>query len=708
MVKEQFRETDVAKKISHVTFGLLNANEIQQLAHLHVVSKNLYNQDGHHKPVQHGVLDHKMGTSEKDNSCETCGKGLADCVGHYGYIDLELPCFHIGYFRATIMALQIICKTCSRVILPPEVKQAFMEKLKRPMSYLQRKAMRKKIYERSRKVSICPYCAAYNVLTRLIETNITSNQDVVAQPITPSKPKNSKHKTGFDAAWLTAFTWLLVVKEPDSSGNNTDVMYCKLCKKHRTYGYNGSKTWVDIGSLRDKIKEHQDSDQHKDALKQEVNHTASDMTAKIATTAQKSIRDALKVLYFLISHNLPLDMFSSFIDLCIELGATNLGNLRLAKRELQNATAETLTKTISTELTNHQLNLQDMTGFASDGAAVFLGKKTGIATRLKDINPSLITIHCRDHRLALATRDSFNSVPVMKKVDDTLEKLYKYYKYSCNHSASLKAVQIAFNQAPLTIKQAKHHRWLSHNQAVASIVRSYQAIVVDLETSNISSDPVGNGILKSLKDPTTLRCPSTLADTLPHLCTNQKADFNTNKTPFLDQLIDNVTARFTDSDIIDQLSIMDLNGTDTLPALYGFTELYTLADHFSMDPEDLQTQWQDFLQLVDSMSTQECSVTQLLKLLHTSDCGLQEMYPLVHQLYAITATLPLSTAEVERVFSQVKLIKTSHRSNLKTTTLNRLLNIKLNCTSILFDTLLDKVTNQFFQKKDRRLLQFTH
>ena len=38
---------------------------------------------------------------------------MADCVGHYGYIDLELPCFHIGYFRATIMVLQTICKVTS-------------------------------------------------------------------------------------------------------------------------------------------------------------------------------------------------------------------------------------------------------------------------------------------------------------------------------------------------------------------------------------------------------------------------------------------------------------------------------------------------------------------------------------------------------------------------------------------------------------------
>lgn len=47
------------------------------------------------------------GTSEKDRPCETCGKSLADCLGHYGYIDLELPCFHVGYFKAVIGILQV-------------------------------------------------------------------------------------------------------------------------------------------------------------------------------------------------------------------------------------------------------------------------------------------------------------------------------------------------------------------------------------------------------------------------------------------------------------------------------------------------------------------------------------------------------------------------------------------------------------------------
>lgn len=53
------------------------------------------------------ILYFLQGTSEKDRPCLTCGKNLADCLGHYGYLDLELPCFHVGYFKATIGILQV-------------------------------------------------------------------------------------------------------------------------------------------------------------------------------------------------------------------------------------------------------------------------------------------------------------------------------------------------------------------------------------------------------------------------------------------------------------------------------------------------------------------------------------------------------------------------------------------------------------------------
>jgi hypothetical protein len=186
---------------------------------------------------------------------------------------------------------------------------------------------------------------------------------------------------------------------------------------------------------------------------------------------------------------------------------------------------------------------------------------------------------------------------------------------------------------------------------VSSIVGSYQAIVVDLETSDISSDPVDNGILKNMNDPTTLKPLLLLADTLPHITalslvfqcrdvnlgmvkttvdttikilqtrktqngpwqlkySQMSSDINLTNTlnpyfkvkeQFLTQFITNISDRFMDTHIIDQLAVMDFSGTSVdLPALYGYTEMHDIAAHFSMDLEDLQLQWQ----ILYSSSTQ--------------------------------------------------------------------------------------------------------
>ncbi|XP_078201620.1 DNA-directed RNA polymerase III subunit RPC1 isoform X2 [Callithrix jacchus] len=186
MVKEQFRETDVAKKISHICFGMKSPEEMRQQAHIQVVSKNLYSQDNQHAPLLYGVLDHRMGTSEKDRPCETCGKNLADCLGHYGYIDLELPCFHVGYFRAVIGILQMICKTCCHIMLSQEEKKQFLDYLKRPsLTYLQKRGLKKKISDKCRKKNICHHCGAFNGtvkkcgLLKIIHEKYKTNKKVV-------------------------------------------------------------------------------------------------------------------------------------------------------------------------------------------------------------------------------------------------------------------------------------------------------------------------------------------------------------------------------------------------------------------------------------------------------------------------------------------------------------------------------------------------
>jgi DNA-directed RNA polymerase beta' subunit len=61
-------------------------------------------------------INHYQGTTDKNAFCETCGQSYVNCVGHYAYIKLVVPVFHIGYFKHTISILQAICKVR---ILPP-------------------------------------------------------------------------------------------------------------------------------------------------------------------------------------------------------------------------------------------------------------------------------------------------------------------------------------------------------------------------------------------------------------------------------------------------------------------------------------------------------------------------------------------------------------------------------------------------------------
>ena len=93
----------------HIQFSVLSSREAVAIAEFEANQRDLYKAEDR-TPVPHGVLDRRLGTSDKAGKCETCGLALADCVGHYAYIKLVLPVFHIGYFKHVLGILQCICK----------------------------------------------------------------------------------------------------------------------------------------------------------------------------------------------------------------------------------------------------------------------------------------------------------------------------------------------------------------------------------------------------------------------------------------------------------------------------------------------------------------------------------------------------------------------------------------------------------------------
>ncbi|KAJ3810847.1 hypothetical protein F5876DRAFT_40963 [Lentinula aff. lateritia] len=150
------------KVIKKLQFSLLNAQDTVKYAEFEVTHRDLYTHN-ERLPVKDGVLDRRLGTTEKNAFCETCGQATIDCVGHYAYIKLVVPVFHIGYFKHTIGILQCICKTCARVLLEEPDRRNFIKRFRRPnLENMQRQALIKAVNTMSRKTVYCPYCSATN------------------------------------------------------------------------------------------------------------------------------------------------------------------------------------------------------------------------------------------------------------------------------------------------------------------------------------------------------------------------------------------------------------------------------------------------------------------------------------------------------------------------------------------------------------------
>ncbi len=83
-----------------------------------MVNRNLYDATKR-EPTEYGCLDRRLGVSDKKTKCTSCGKELTDCIGHFGHVSLELPVYHIGYFKEVIFIIIIIIysNNCNIVIV---------------------------------------------------------------------------------------------------------------------------------------------------------------------------------------------------------------------------------------------------------------------------------------------------------------------------------------------------------------------------------------------------------------------------------------------------------------------------------------------------------------------------------------------------------------------------------------------------------------
>ncbi|KAF2665315.1 DNA-directed RNA polymerase III [Microthyrium microscopicum] len=150
-------------RIGALDFGVMSQDEIEKQAQLEVSDRNLYDLDAERNPTKNGPLDRHLGTSSKTAICATCGHEQRSCNGHWGFVRLEAPCFHIGFLAFTVEVLNQICKSCSRILLPHAERQNYLKSLRKPnLDSFQKKKLLQRLQADCKKVRRCPHCDSSN------------------------------------------------------------------------------------------------------------------------------------------------------------------------------------------------------------------------------------------------------------------------------------------------------------------------------------------------------------------------------------------------------------------------------------------------------------------------------------------------------------------------------------------------------------------
>ena len=142
--------------------------------------------------------------------------------------------------------------------------------------------------------------------------------------------------------------------------------------------------------------------------------------------------------------------------------------------------AQVLFDNLFSVLQQEGLSVERLKGFGSDGAAVMVGRKSGVATRVKQKSPHCINIHCMAHRFNLCTSQASRNIPILKEFEGTLSDLYYYFggSKSGNRACELKEIQTVLNHPKLKIKECHEIRWLAFYEAVFAVYRSWGPLIV--------------------------------------------------------------------------------------------------------------------------------------------------------------------------------------------------------------------------------------
>uniref|UniRef100_A0A8B9DQ31 Sperm flagellar 2 n=1 Tax=Anser cygnoides TaxID=8845 RepID=A0A8B9DQ31_ANSCY len=393
---------------------------------------------------------------------------------------------------------------------------------------------------------------------------------------------------------------------------------------------------------------------------------------------------------------------------------------------------------------NLQLNLgsQDwsrkLVGFGSDGTDVMIGENNGVAELLREIQPCVQSVHCFAHRLKLAYKGALKNIQLYNILTNGLRNMYYFYHNSPLNKNNLKATYEAIRIRPAIPSRIGGSQWLPRLQtALQILLKGYPAIVLHLN-SRASNRQKVKGLLHlllkmeivkfshflldvinalNILSRVTLDHNSSIADifatmqstvetlhmyqtragpkerlmeTIQHFHGHQlvgNGNISEVRTKVLSNLVKRLRNCFCDAskDVLRATTIGSFKlWPDKMREEFGEKEVSVLTKHYevvleaaSVKINEVETEWSMLkLELYNRFQNIQTLTWDLVN----SDYS--KKYPNILTLVDLILTLPASSAETERGFSQMKFTMMHLHSKLVSESVTDLMIIQMNSPDI--------------------------
>ena len=143
--------------------------------------------------------------------------------------------------------------------------------------------------------------------------------------------------------------------------------------------------------------------------------------------------------------------------------------------ELENNKSDTIVAAIRDILLRTQISLDNCRGQCYDGASNMLGKKSGVAKQIQDIQPKAFVTHCHCHSLSLSVKETTKESKLLSDAIDIGAEIAILIKFSPKREQKLEAIKISSGEEETANRVSKFSatRWTVRANCFQRILDNY-------------------------------------------------------------------------------------------------------------------------------------------------------------------------------------------------------------------------------------------